>query len=200
MVRLCALVLMLGLGSSCGGGEPVGTTTAGEGADTTSGGTPTAPPDDPNATADADGDGWPDDDWADGDTPPAVEHHDGAMAQLTVSPPETPWATMSRGDREMYMIGKVMPIMNEVFARQYGTRVANFGCETCHGRDMREVAFAMPSRAAMPVPQPGTSAYARLERQFPESVRFMSEVVTPTMGTLLGIEGYTCNHCHPGGR
>ncbi len=196
MVRWCVAVLVLGLLSSCGGGEPAGTTT-GASTDTTSGGTTTPPPD---TSADADGDGWPDDDWAEGDAPPPVEHHEGAMAALTLSGPDTPWATMSRGDREMYMIGKVMPIMNEVFARQYGTRVANFGCETCHGQDMREVAFAMPSRTAMPVPAPGTPAYARLERQFPESVRFMSEVVTPTMGTLLGIEGYTCNHCHPGGR
>ena len=27
----------------------------------------------------------------------------------------------------------------------------------------------------------------------------MRETVTPTMGTLLGIEGYTCAHCHPVG-
>jgi hypothetical protein len=183
--RCSALILFLCLVSSCGGDDDSGST--GNGTTATSG---------DETMVDADGDGWPDDPPED----PVVEHHTGAMDQMTVSGPDSPWATMSRGDKEMYMIGKVMPIMNEVFARQFGSRAANFGCETCHGREMREVSFAMPARSAMPVPREGTPAYARMERQFPESVRFMKEVVTPTMGTLLGIDGYTCNHCHPGGR
>lgn len=196
MVRSSAVLFVFVLCAACGGDDaaPTGGTTTQATTSSTSGTEADAPE---GADVDADGDGFPDDDIPD---EPVVDHHAGATERLTVSGPDAPWASMSQADRELYMIGKVMPIMHEVFARQYGERAAEFGCETCHGARMREVSFAMPPRDGMPVPPVGTPAFARLERQFPESVRFMRDVVTPTMGTLLGIEGYTCNHCHPGGR
>jgi hypothetical protein len=186
MIRSLGVLLVLCMASGCGGDDDGSAQGSGAGTTSTSG---------DETMVDADGDGWPDETSDE----PVVDHRAGAMEQLSVSGPDAPWVSMSRGDKEMYMIGKVMPIMNELFARQFGSRAANFGCETCHGRNMREVSFAMPSQAAMPVPRQGSPAYARMERQFPDSVRFMREVVTPTMGTLLGIDGYTCNHCHPGG-
>lgn len=193
MSKSFALLLVLGLCASCGGDDTSSGTGQTSGASSSSGASTSGE----ETIVDADGDGFPDDEAME---EPVVDHRAGAVDRLTVSPPETPWASMSRQDREYYMIGKVTPIMNELFTRQMGSRAAEFGCETCHGRDMRETSFAMPNRHAMPVPREGSPAYARMERQFPESVRFMREVVTPTMGTLLGIEGYTCHHCHPGAR
>lgn len=128
--------------------------------------------------------------------PGSTEHGD-AIALLGIGPPDAPWASMTEPEREMYMVGRVLPIMQQLFTHQDEARFASMGCETCHGTEMRAVAFRMPPATAMPVPPPGSPGYARLARQFPETFRFMEETVTPTMGRLLGIEGTTCNHCHP---
>lgn len=138
------------------------------------------------------------DDIDDLDREPVVQHHGSAIETLGITPPETPWAEMSRQDREMYMVGKVLPIMNELFQRQYGSRYPDSGitCETCHGDDGAERGFAMPSGHLLPLPAQGSPASEALVRSMPDSVRFMSETVTPTMGTLLGIDGYRCSHCH----
>lgn len=145
----------------------------------------------------ADGDDWDDDDWED-DEPTVTSHH-GAIEQIGISGPDTPWEEMSHEDREWYMVGKVLPIMKEVFATQDGERwsPSSYGCETCHGESGAEDNYQMPHQSQYRVPEPGTPAWANMERIFPEVVTFMKETVTPTMGTLLGIENYSCNHCHP---
>lgn len=132
------------------------------------------------------------------DSEPVVQHRGSAIETLGITPPERPWAEMSRQDREMYMVGKVLPIMNELFQRQYGDRYPASGitCETCHGADGEARGFAMPSGHLMQLPAYGSPAAAAMAQSMPDSVRFMRETVTPTMGTLLGIEGYRCSHCH----
>ena len=74
---------------------------------------------------------------------------------------------MSTDDRTLYMIGKVLPIMQETFAMKDPTRFQEFQCETCHGTDMRERRFQMPAPSAFPVPPPDSRAFARLERRQP---------------------------------
>lgn len=139
------------------------------------------------------------DDWGDDDGLPGVESHEGAIERIGISGPDKPWAEMTHEEQEWYMIGKVLPIMKEIFVRHDGERwtPASYGCETCHGPDMREVAYRMPASNQYRVPPRGTPAWDSMERIFPDMVRFMDEEVTPVMGTLLGIEGYTCTHCHP---
>ncbi len=139
-----------------------------------------------------------DDDWGD-DEAPVVESHHGAIESIGISGPDTPWAEMSHEDREWYMVGKVLPIMKEVFGEHDAERwsPASYGCQTCHGADGADVEYAMPAANQYRVPQPGTPAWENMERIFPDMVTFMRDRVTPTMGTLLGIENYTCNHCHP---
>lgn len=127
---------------------------------------------------------------------PAVVHHGGAIEALGITPPETPWATMDAFEREMYMVGKVMPIMHELFAGHDPTRYAEMECQHCHGERMREVSFAMPSPELYRLPAEGSAAWANMERDFGPAVEFMRETVTPTMGTLLGQAEYTCGHCH----
>lgn len=120
----------------------------------------------------------------------------GAMGMMSVSGPDQPWKMMEMYDREMYMVGKVQPIMHDLFAKADGRRYSSFDCEACHGKDVKETKYAMPSKALPSLPKPGTPEWAAMEKAFPESVRFMKEVVTPTMGKLLGVENYTCMHCH----
>ena len=137
-----------------------------------------------------------DEDW--GDDEPVVESHEGASEQLGVTGPDKPWAEMTEEEKKWYMIGKVLPIMKEQFAEQNSERwsPAEYECETCHGSNMQEANYAMPPQSSFQVPEPGSQGWQNMERIFPEVVQFMKETVTPTMGTLLGIEDYTCFHCH----
>lgn len=140
------------------------------------------------------------DDWGDeGDTATEGGSHGGAVEALGITPPEMPWADMSFEDKEYYMVGKVLPIMKEIFNEQDGARweMSRYECATCHGENEAEVRYEMPPVSAYRVPAAGTPAYANMERIFPDIVSFMEDRVTPTMGTLLGIDDYTCQGCHP---
>ena len=130
---------------------------------------------------------------------PQHEHRGNAIETIGISGPSTPWAQMNRTDREMYMVGKVLPIMNQLFEEQFPTRYAEghrFTCETCHGSDPAAHDWAMPSGSLMPLPAQNTPAAEALAASMPESLRFMRETVTPTMGTLIGAENYRCSGCH----
>lgn len=138
-----------------------------------------------------------DDDW--GDEVPetaGTEYTGSAIETLGITGPDTPWTDMSEEDREFYMIGKVLPIMHELFARHDAQRYDGFSCETCHGNNMREVHFEMPVATIFRLPEPGSPGWSAMEATQGEAVRFMRDEVTPTMGTLLGMDDYTCFHCH----
>lgn len=150
------------------------------------------------ATSDDDwDDDWDDEEGWDAEGPGSHPDAD-AVAALGITGPDAPWEEMSHSEKEYYMIGKVLPIMQSLFASEEPERWGDHGCESCHGEEMRELEFHMPPPSAFRVPEPGTPAWTGMERTFPETVRFMREVVTPTMGTLLGEEDYTCRHCHAG--
>lgn len=122
-----------------------------------------------------------------------------AMEALGVSGPEQPWEQMSDADKEFYMVGKVDPIMKELFARHDAEKYADFSCEACHGEEMRQLKFKMPAPSMYIVPKEGTPGHRGMLATFPETVEYMQTVITPTMGTLLGIEA-TCATCHPSER
>jgi hypothetical protein len=121
----------------------------------------------------------------------------GAIEALGLTPPDSPWETMSVEDKEFYMIGKVNPIMQEIFAAHDAEEYGDFDCVHCHGEEMREINFKMPAPSMYIVPPEGTPGHRGMLSTFPEEVKFMKEVVTPYMGKLLGIENFTCSGCHP---
>jgi hypothetical protein len=128
-----------------------------------------------------------------------------AIDTLGITPPEQPWAEMDFDEREFYMIGKVLPIAEEVFRGFDAHAFAEFGCESCHGEDGEARDFAMPPPDLPTVPAPGTDEFAQMEKDQPRMVRFMRRKVTPTTATILGFdefdpetgEGFGCNGCHP---
>jgi hypothetical protein len=138
-----------------------------------------------------------DDDWDD-DMPDTAgtEYTGSAIETLGITGPDTPWADMSEEDREFYMIGKVLPIMHELFARHDAQEYEGFSCESCHGANMREVHFETPVATIFRLPEPGSQAWSVMEATQGDAVRFMRDEVTPTMGTLLGVDDYSCFHCH----
>ena len=120
-----------------------------------------------------------------------------AIEAMGITPPDSPWEEMSVADKEFYMIGKVNPIMKELFAAHDAEEYGDFDCVDCHGEEMREIDFKMPAPSMYIVPREGTPGHRGMLSTFPEEVKFMQEVVTPSMGKLLGIENYTCAGCHP---
>lgn len=120
-----------------------------------------------------------------------------AIEAMGITPPDSPWDEMSVADKEFYMIGKINPIMQELFTAHDAEEYGDFDCVDCHGEEMREINFKMPAPSMYIVPPEGTPGHRGMLSTFPDEVKFMQEVVTPSMGKLLGIEDYTCAGCHP---
>ena len=120
-----------------------------------------------------------------------------AIEAFGLTGPDEPWEQMSFADREFYMVGKVNPIMQEMFTKHDAEEFEGFSCEHCHGEEMREINFAMPAPSMYIVPPEGTPGHKGMLATFPETVKVMEEVVTPAMGKLLGVEHFTCAGCHP---
>jgi hypothetical protein len=120
-----------------------------------------------------------------------------AIEAMGITPPDAPWEEMSVADKEFYMIGKVNPIMKELFTAHDAEEFADFDCVDCHGEEMREIDFKMPAPSMYIVPPEGTPGHRGMMSTFPEMVKFMEETVTPSMGKLLGVQNFTCSGCHP---
>jgi hypothetical protein len=121
----------------------------------------------------------------------------GAIELMGLTPPDSPWEEMSVEDKEFYMIGKVNPIMKELFTAHDAEEYDDFDCVDCHGEEMREIDFKMPAPSMFIVPPEGTPGHRGMLSTFPEAVKFMQETVTPAMGSLLGIQDFSCAGCHP---
>lgn len=120
-----------------------------------------------------------------------------AIELVGLTPPESPWEEMSVEDKEFYMIGKVNPVMKELFVAYDAEEYADFDCVDCHSEEMREINFKMPAPSMYIVPPEGTPGHRGMLATFPETVKYMQETITPAMGKLLGIENFTCAGCHP---
>lgn len=188
MERWMAIALAAGLLWACGGGGEAKDAAEPGAGDATAGGEGAA---EPAAGGEGAAEGQ-----ARGTKAPAKDKP-SAREVLGVGPPETPWGEMSMQEREFYMIGKVLPVTKEMFQAHDPETYAGFGCESCHGEDMREREFAMPSPDLPAVPEPGSNAYESMKRGLPELVRFMEEDVTPSVQSMLGVETFTCHDCHP---
>ena len=120
-------------------------------------------------------------------------------------PTDKPWDAMNYEEKEWYMVGKVHPVMRQVFQtfneRKYEGE--KFECTPCHGENPEERKYAMPSDHLSPVPEFGSPAWKKMENS--RVFKFMNKRVTPSMGSLLGKEiwktktgeGYGCWGCHP---
>lgn len=139
------------------------------------------------------------DDTAGGeDEAPPPRAHASARELIGINPPAAPWSEMTHEDKEMDMVGRFLPIFQESFQAHDAERYAGFSCEGCHGDDMREREFRMPSPHLPPIPLAGTPEYERMDAARHEVVEFMEHEVTEPMQIMLGMgETFTCNGCHP---
>ncbi len=139
--------------------------------------------------------------------PPPLPMDEGALKELGLTPPDKPWADMSYDEREWYMIGKVHPIMRQVFQTLDHDKYEGikFECEPCHGPDPKARKYKMPSDHLSPIPAFDSKEYADMRGS--RIVKFMETRVTPVMSKIMGMEmydpktkeGYSCYSCHPKG-
>jgi hypothetical protein len=137
---------------------------------------------------------------------PAPLPEDGPIKILGLTgPDEKPWDDMSYDEKEWYMIGKVHPVMRQVFqsfnAKKYEGE--KFECVPCHGEQPEKRKYKMPSDHLSPVPAFGSAEWKEMENT--RIFKFMNLRVTPAMGQIIGKqawdhetgEGYSCWGCHP---
>jgi hypothetical protein len=130
---------------------------------------------------------------------------DGAIGLLGLTGPDKAWNTMTYDEKEWYMVGKVHPVMRQVFQTFNADKYEGekFECAPCHGDNAQAKKYKMPSDHLSPVPPPGSDDWKAMENA--KVVKFMIHRVTPAMAALVGEkqfdpatgQGYTCWACHP---
>ena len=137
--------------------------------------------------------------------PPPLPTETPAIKNLGITGPDKPWASMSYDDKEWYMVGKVHPVMREVFQSLDHEKYAGekFECAPCHGDNAAERKYKMPSDHLSPVPAAGSEDWKAMQNA--RVVKFMVQRVTPSMAALIGEksgepgagEAFSCWGCHP---
>ena len=108
--------------------------------------------------------------------------------------PGVPWAEKTYQQRMEYMGIEVLPAMKTLFKNYDENQYKQFKCQTCHGDDMNEVKYKMPTDAIYPL-NPDDPVKGAME--YDEKVtKFMIDEVVPKMTELLGEES-KCMDCHP---
>jgi hypothetical protein len=81
-----------------------------------------------------------------------------AIKNLAITGPDKPWDGMSYDEKEWYMVGKVHPVMREVFQSLDHDKYEGmkFECAPCHGDNAAEKKYKMPGDHLSPVPAAGT--------------------------------------------
>jgi hypothetical protein len=141
-------------------------------------------------------------------TPPTTDSgatptDEGGGEKTEPGAPGVPWAEKTFEQRQEYMGIVVLPAMKTMFKEYDENEFKQFKCQTCHGDDMNEKKFAMPSDSIYPLnkadPVKGAMAYDE------KMTKFMVEKVVPDMAKLVDEEpdptgkgsGFGCMECHP---
>ncbi len=128
---------------------------------------------------------------------------DGAIGVLGVTgPDDKPWAAMNEEEKKWYMIGKVHPIMRQVFQTYDHSRYEGlkFECTPCHESEEN---YRMPNAKLSVIPPVGSEDWKAMENA--RVFKFMKQRVTPVMAKLLGHDpddaslgdAVSCHACHP---
>jgi hypothetical protein len=114
--------------------------------------------------------------------------------------PRVAWKDKTHEERQAYMAAHVEPLMRHLFQEHDKKEYANFGCETCHGKDMDLVDFRMPNPGLYALPEKDPVEEAKSVDE--ETAAFMVDKVVPTMTRLLSKttasgKPVSCFTCHP---
>jgi hypothetical protein len=117
--------------------------------------------------------------------------------------PDLPFEKLDPGQKAQFMKEKVVPAMTPLFQNHDAKKFAQFGCETCHGKGVKDHHFDMPNKELPKlVVKEMMAGTAKLEKR---DIEWMAKEIKPTMAKLLGRtewtpenpKGFGCGQCHP---
>jgi hypothetical protein len=119
-----------------------------------------------------------------------------------IGAPDVPWKGKTHNERQAFMGAHVEPHMRRLFQQWKPKAYGDFGCVTCHGKDMDAVDFKMPN-SLYALSEKDTIAEAKDYDE--DTTKFMLERVVPLFAKLLSEKGgvpgsdagVTCFTCHP---
>lgn len=133
----------------------------------------------------------------------AVAPAAGGEDEVEPGAPGVKWADKTFEQRKEYMGIVFLKDMKKSFKAHDEAAFSGFKCQTCHGDDMKETNFAMPTDSLLPLDANDPVGKAM---EFDEDItKFMVEQVTPESARLLDMEpynpetgeGFGCFGCHP---
>jgi len=127
----------------------------------------------------------------------------GDEAKTEPGAPGVKWADKTFKQRQEYMGITFLKAQKKTFKAHDEAQFSGFKCQTCHGDDMKETNFAMPTDSLLPLDAKDPVGVAM---EFDEAItKFMVEKVVPESAELLDMEpynpetgqGFGCFGCHP---
>jgi len=111
------------------------------------------------------------------------------------------WANMNGEQRREHMAKVVLPGMKTHFKAHDADEFAKFGCDTCHGKNGKDVGFELPNDLTPLDPADPIGSGNAMD---PETTKFMAEIVVPEMAKMLDTQpydpktgkGFGCFDCH----
>ena len=133
-----------------------------------------------------------------GSKPPVAEPTPNGEGSAKMVLPDVAFEKLDHDQRIEFMKQKVMPVMKPIFQNHDAKDFAEFGCDTCHGKQAKEGHFDMPN------PDLPKLNFADMSKFKKEDLEWMGKEVEPTMGKILGLElysesnptGFGCLACH----
>lgn len=117
--------------------------------------------------------------------------------------PGVKWADKAFQQRQEFMGITFLKAQKKTFKSYDEAQFSGFKCQTCHGDDMKDTNFAMPSDSLFPLN--GKDPVGAAMEYDKEITTFMLEQVLPESAKLLDMEpynpetgkGFSCFACHP---
>ncbi len=140
------------------------------------------------------------------DAAPATPHSADPQAptdDTEPGAPGVPWGEKTFKQRQEFMGIVFLKEMKKSFKAHDEAQFSGFKCQTCHGDDMKERNFEMPTDSIYPL-NAQTPVESAMEYD-EEITKFMVEQVVPESARLLDMEpfnpetgeGFGCFGCHP---
>jgi hypothetical protein len=126
-----------------------------------------------------------------------------ASVDAAAAPATKSWKDMSHEERLALMKQSVLPKMKDAFQTFDAKHYADFSCKTCHGEGIKKGKFDMPY-AGLPKLD-AKDGFKKVAAKHPAAMKFMGEIVEPTMADILGLPkwdqatnptGFGCQNCH----
>jgi hypothetical protein len=122
----------------------------------------------------------------------------GGEGSAAVVLPDVPFEKLDQDQRAEFMKQKVVPVMKPLFQNHDPKDFAEFGCQTCHGEQVKDGHFDMPNAK---LPKLNFKDMSKFKK---EDIEWMGKEIEPAMGKILNLplyseanpKGFGCLACH----